>query len=588
LVNPFEDLFINRSIELLFSYTIDSYRLRLHNPKTLLEELKGAIYSSTKGTLTNNDYVDSISKELKKILEDEDDEIFFNSLSRKHFLSILSNSNKNNYNLILQSCNIILKYNTDYTNVIFNCISAIFKSYIKFIDRKGNLKTDRIDLYEKTKKKTVKLTEYLYVELINKGFSKQYLYKIIQSIFVHNNSSTNFDIQLNVFAGIIKKDNEKYTILFSIRDNSFKYSELKKIDENYIFVNKKIKNKLGSVITQEGKDFIENNKNSVLVSIDFQTKDYFKAVQLGINKFSRDLDIYHLGYNRKYYKISSQCLVIGENDPSKSSVIPSNFQIDGYFCNNSEIFESLLEKIKKLKQKNIDKDSYKKILNAIRYYRTGSESPELETKLLNYWIGLEFIFTLFNSEEKTIDRIRKYFPICHSLIYVKRNLLDFHRALERLEIHQNITNYNDDLRYLLSNRGYDEVISRSNSELLKYRAEYFKKWYQEPNKINYALKKHQNNLAWNITRLYRIRNEIVHNAAIKSGIYTHISHLKYYLSFILNSILDFMSENAIDVDNDGKVSIDDYFISQDILLGCLKDEKLEKYLAVNMPTGFFV
>lgn len=70
--------------------------------------------------------------------------------------------------------------------------------------------------------------------------------------------------------------------------------------------------------------------------------------------------------------------------------------------------------------------------------------------------------------------------------------------------------------------------------------------------------KHNDNLVWNITRLYRIRNEIVHNAAIKNGIYTHIAHLKYYLAFILNSILDFMTDNAVDVDNDGKVSIEDF------------------------------
>lgn len=76
-----------------------------------------------------------------------------------------------------------------------------------------------------------------------------------------------------------------------------------------------------------------------------------------------------------------------------------------------------------------------------------------------------------------------------------------------------------------------------NLLIMKYRANLFQKWYQEPNKIGGSLKKHQENLIWNITRLYRIRNEIVHNAAIKNGIYTNIAHLKYYLTFILNSLL---------------------------------------------------
>lgn len=198
--------------------------------------------------------------------------------------------------------------------------------------------------------------------------------------------------------------------------------------------------------------------------------------------------------------------------------------------------------------------------------------------MLNYWIGLEFIFTSFNSDEKTIDRIRNYFPKCHSLIYVKRNLYDFHRSLRRLGLKPNITNYNDDLKYFIDHKSYNSINDNTNSELLKFRTAFFKKWHEEPNKIEDVLKKHQDNLIWNITRLYRIRNEIVHNAAIKNGIHTHIAHLKYYLSFTLNSILNFMSDVNVDVNNDGKVSIDDYFITQEIILGALKGEKLEKIL----------
>ena len=109
--------------------------------------------------------------------------------------------------------------------------------------------------------------------------------------------------------------------------------------------------------------------------------------------------------------------VVGTNNPEKSSTIPVNYQIDGYLNNNTEPFDRLLQKVNKMRWNNIDDESYDKIFSAIRYLRTGSESPELETKLLNYWIGLEYIFTSVNSEEKTIDRIRKYYPICHSLVY---------------------------------------------------------------------------------------------------------------------------------------------------------------------------
>lgn len=281
-VNPLENLFIYKSIELLSIYTIDSYRIRLHNPKTLLEELREVIYSSIQGVLTNNDYVEFASKELKRLLSEDNDGLVFKHLNKKHFLSILEKPNRNNYSLILQSSNIILKYNTEYLDNVYRDISNILNSYTKFVDSKGAIAPSYAIEYEIVKKKLIRLLEYFYIELINKGFSKQYLYKRIQSIFVYNTHFTNFDIQYNRFEQLIKSDNENYTVIFSIEDQSFKYNELKKIDARYSFVDKILKNKFCSKISDSGKEFIEKNKQYILIAISFQSKDYFSAVQLGI------------------------------------------------------------------------------------------------------------------------------------------------------------------------------------------------------------------------------------------------------------------------------------------------------------------
>ncbi|WZL89992.1 hypothetical protein VS868_04400 [Salinimicrobium sp. 3283s] len=173
------------------------------------------------------------------------------------------------------------------------------------------------------------------------------------------------------------------------------------------------------------------------------------------------------------------------------------------------------------------------------------------------------------------------------MIYFKRNFFDFHKTLKRLNVSRSITNFNINLKYLLTHSTYKEIVDNSDSELLKFRSVYYQKFYEDPGKIQEVLKKHQENIEWNITRLYRIRNEIVHNAAIKSGIYTNIAHLKYYLSFILNSILDFMANGSVDIDNDGKITIDDYFITQEIILGSLKGRKLESFLEIENPNEIF-
>lgn len=109
-------------------------------------------------------------------------------------------------------------------------------------------------------------------------------------------------MQFQIFENLINKENEKYKIIFSIKDKSFFISWIKKIDERYFLVDKKERNKLKSIIS-EGKNYLEKNSDNILFGIEYSTKDHFKAVQLSIDKLSKDLDIYHLGYNNKHYKL---------------------------------------------------------------------------------------------------------------------------------------------------------------------------------------------------------------------------------------------------------------------------------------------
>lgn len=584
-VNPFQQLFVEKGLELLFHNTIDSYRLRLHNPKTLLEELVSVCKSSISGVLTNNDYADATSKELKKTIDDNNDGLVFNKVSKKHFLKIITKLQRKDYNLAIQSSTLILKENINYSHNLLDEIIELTSSYssIQNIDLSEGL--EKINIISK---QIIVLLNHLLVELINKGYSKKYLYNFFQTTFVRNVSNNAvFLSRVEIFKTLLDKEDEEFTIIYLMHGHSFRFNEFNKINNSYGIVNKRFRRIFKSKISEKAYSFLEHHKENKLLYVKLNSKDYIRAIELSMEKISKDLDIYHLGFSNHFVKIGAQCCVIGNKQPEKASTFPSNFDIDGYFRSNTEIFEMLLCKIKKISQNNIAKDSYDKIISAIRYYRTGSESPELETKLLNYWIGLEYIFTSFNSEQKTIDRIRNYFPICHSVVYVKRNLYDYHKSLERLNISNSMADYDESLNYFEVHSNYKLINDRSSNQLLKFRTQYFQKWFEEPNKIGDALKRHNDNLQWNLTRLYRIRNEIVHNAAIKNGIYTHISHMKYYLSFILNSILDFMAEKPLDINNDGKITIEDYFITQEIIFGSLRGERLIEFMKVDNPNQVF-
>ncbi|KAF2512686.1 hypothetical protein EYY60_06140 [Flavobacterium zhairuonense] len=571
-VNKIQRIFIAKTSELLYKGSLDSYKLRLHNPKSLIEELVSTCQLTY---LTNNDYSQATAAELANILNENNDGLKFSKVNRQYFLELLKSTKKENYSRIVQACRIILQENSNYLEYLFD---EIENSLNNFDDTQSD------DLIYNEIKKVLLHLNYLFTELINKGYAKNYLYNLFQVLFIYKKDANyGFSERYNEWITLKNRQAENFKVLFSIQSHNFEISQLQKIDPNYLVINKKIRKEFKPIVSQRVYDFLEDNKMSKMIALKVSSLDPFKALEITREKLSKDLDLYHLGHNSLSIDIYDKAAVIGEEDPSKSRTIPVNYQIDAYIDYTENSFERLLNKIKKINSNNIDADSYDKIFSAIRYLRTGGESPELETKLLNYWIGLEYIFTSFNAEEKTIDRIRKYYSTSHSLIYAKRNLLDFHNTLRRHNLDQSITDFDDSLLYLTKNNKYNEIIANTDNELLKFRALYFQKWVQDPSNISTAIRKHSENIRWNLTRLYRIRNEIVHNAAIKNNIHVNISHMKYYLTFILNSILDFMSNDAIDMDGDNKITIDDFFIAQDIMFGSLRSQKLEEYLKVRLP-----
>ncbi|GLU56121.1 hypothetical protein Dfri01_55820 [Dyadobacter frigoris] len=581
-VTPVQRFLIDRCIELLYVNSLDSYRLRLHNPLTLLKELISVGKLTSDGLLTNKVYLKDVSEELKRILNDGNHGFTFTRFSEEYFVKQIL-STKDNPKLVLQAARILLSENSDYLSRLFIRIIALSGAYPTFVNEAGEV--DRI-AYGKCLKELNTLLNHLHVELLARGYSKKYLYDFFQIFFVRKTDpALGFTERINIYQELADKEPENFDLVYSLQGTSFHFGEFRRIDENYQTVDKRFKKSIESHVSRKVSDFLASEQGT-LIRIPVRAQDHYKAVEISMEKISKDLDIYHMGFTKEQVQIGKSCAIIGERDQSKANVSPVNFQIDGYIRSNPTVFQLLLDKIRRAEQNGVDERSYDKLLSAIRYFRTGSEAVELETKFLNYWIGLEYIFTS-NGDNDPIANMKEHFPVCHSNVYVKRNLLDFHKSIKRQEIHGHIDNYNDDLQYLTKFNSYNKIIQHSVGELPKFRAAHFQAWTSDPSNIHRALDKHSENLKLNLTRLYRIRNEIVHNAAIKKGILVNIAHLRYYFTFILNSILDFMSEQQVDLTNDGKITLEDYFVSQNIIKGWLRKSTISEHVKVENPSDIF-
>ena len=79
----------------------------------------------------------------------------------------------------------------------------------------------------------------------------------------------------------------------------------------------------------------------------------------------------------------------------------------------------------------IAKDAKDKVLSAIRYLRIGNEAINVEQKFINYWLGLEYLFSNYETKS-TIVRIKQFLMRTHCNSYIERKFKDFHSTLLKL------------------------------------------------------------------------------------------------------------------------------------------------------------
>jgi hypothetical protein len=167
--------------------------------------------------------------------------------------------------------------------------------------------------------------------------------------------------------------------------------------------------------------------------------------------------------------------------------------------------------------------------------------------------------------DSTVTRFKDYFTIAHANTYLRRNLTEFCLDISRLNLVTQVPNFNMNLQFLKDPASYDYIITNylTTFPLLAFRAYTYKKYLNDSTTKQLILK-HKQNLEWHLARCYRVRNEIVHDAAIHLNIQSITANLRYYLIFILTGLVQYLADGPQDFNMTGSISIDDYFILQEI------------------------
>lgn len=575
--------FIEKSLELLHLGSIDSYRVRLHNPKTILEEIRYCLKEFQQGRIKHFHTIKgkdrkALIDEAALLLKYEPNYLQFSSITQKYLEHLLNNTTEQNFKKLISCIEILLSENYNYLTKVIDGVEALIVANNTTLNG-----LEQLDIS----------LNILFSELISKGYSKGFLYKLVYGIFVNTlKADANFYDHFDNFRNRLLMAASKYEVVFRIDTTGKVYESITAILNPYLTLADDINDiKLNGRQATELAHFNVTNATRKFIRCKVSATDYLAALKKARSVLSEYLDVINLGLSDEFLLIHNRALVIDSRSPERGDFQNNVNILDGKYRVERDYYQEFTRKLPSiLNSSEVQSETKEKIKSAIRYLRLGNQSTEVEHKFINYWIGLEYIFSNYESQN-TINRIKEHFINAHALAYVKRNTYSFKKDFLQIPASQQalVPSYTaEDEFFLSAELFYTETGEQllNHFPLLAYRSLKLHKWFfpaGKPANATEYLKKHKNNLEIHFTRIYRLRNEIIHDAATNTNNEHIASNMRYYLTFILNELIDYFSRTT------GKeVSIEDYFISNEIEIGNieLSGYPLEKLLNVDSSIDF--
>lgn len=530
IIEKSEKLFIQLWAELYNPDTIDTYRVRVMNASAIIAELEEVILDAVNEFVPHLTNVIFVSKEAERILSRD-------PICQKHFKaetdfainhvkSLWNNPKKDD--LVSHFSKIKLlkeKLDSDYFNLLLKELEeSIFVS--------KNLEDIQA------------VTKALATQLIQKGYSFSYLYNR-KSLFLDNTRGLTFREKFNNFKTEIQKQNRSFRIVFkfSATASILKYEKIFSI---------KIIKKFTPTSNVDEETAFTKQSGEMYGELNVEAPDPYSAVYNSLKSISLIQNIVRYEYRTKEFKVSPQFLVYDDTNNNvylnTASQRPLGFISagkDSRFKKYFESFNTLLDSAKR----NIDKDSVDRIINSFHYFRLSLDSAEPETRFLLNWIAFEYLVKI-NMNKGLIEKVVSYIPKLFVTQYLNKLLKDFASNIFRLRCDRKVLrsagiliNQNNQIDIptlfdlLRDNSKLPTIILSNDTPLFEIRVNELTNMLKDAKSIESKLKEHLEDIQWNLQRIYRVRNKIVHSASTNLNLTQLDGNLTYYYTTLLNNII---------------------------------------------------
>lgn len=534
----FQEFFKLRMTEILHKDTLDSYRVKANNVMSLLIEFRGVLENWTLGNIKNYQTVSYCLEECTDLIK-KDTCLDFSFYGKDLFIeefSIYDKEQRADKNILVSAT---MKLKT-YVEMCISINKTIYLERLLDKIRQQLFFEGTIDdtNFSPTLREFDAYVSSFACELLRKGFSKKYLYSFFK-YFKQNKYRIPFREAFDKMCStLVFGEKKRYTVVFKL---NFPYdvstdTTIADFPNLKASIDESMKN---SIIKEIG--YKEEGDRIRFYIMEIDALDSAMAARLCHDELSTIFD-----FNLNTFKsveVPSTALTFCPKDGIEGYNVKLEkvFILDRGDMGMSEDEHSLYEKLKSIEQNPIiSQDVKDRIIAAIRHLRIGDCQSEIEQQFINYWIALEFIFASSLSKESTFERIKKFFIEISQACYIKRNILYLNTWLIK-------THRIQEDEYYWEKNDVNEFINSIDNILLKYRLLNMKSHLRNGESIKKYLAQHRKNLEQHITRIYRLRNELIHEAAIKQDIANVTSNLRSYLVFVLNQLIFYFNSSNYDM-----------------------------------------
>lgn len=524
--------FAQRSRELLFDYTLDTFKPPALNSIALCKEALDII-DDIENEIISKHSIEPILKELNwKISSD----YIFKRLAGERLEQYLpSGFDENDLKAVGTNLSLLLKKvpATKYAEESQRELKELIS------ENRQKRKIDKI------------LTSYISA-LIDFGYSQGFLYNTINKHFYSENLQITSVNQLDAFFNDLKIQYKTYDVIFKC---SSIFKEIK--DSSNVFGCEIIETPELKTNEAKEKGFYKKWKSLYVVCQKVDALDPLKAKEIVEEKLNNLAKLFIFFHHKKQPFWPTEAIIYQTENFSDYVILKgaTSYMKKSYDLSANKAGRKLNQLMEEFR---FDRNSFSKFDRAIDLHGTSIENQRVENQLLHNWIAYETLLVGYSSKSKidqVLDSLVPFLKLNYTRRlseYISKLFIGFNQTLFR-EVIKDVNEGNDVVEKFIAFACLEKYKAirletypkLDGSPLLKYRIFLLNKFFKTGLDIGNFIDTHERKITWQIKRMYRSRNLIVHAGQVPRSTPFLVENSHSYLDLLLTTMIELSIDRQI-------------------------------------------